>query len=178
MKIPHEGWAIAMTKPMAEFVAQDALRRRGRRVCLPVYRKVLVGKRRSRGELVIKPLFQSYLFVEMHPGQEWINILYTPGVNNLVRCTGDRDLPALLEPELVAEIYAKSEAGDFDDRRLTDKIKVRRGEKMRIADGPFASFIAKLQEVDDRGRAQTLLALFNREVPAEFNYRDLERVSA
>lgn len=180
MEILCEGWAVVMSKPMAEFLAQDALRRRGRRVVLPVYRKVLRGKRKSRGAMVFRPLFQSYLFVELHPGQAWIDILHTPGVYDLVRRAGERDLPAMLAPDLVAAIRAESEAGIFDDPR-PGAIKLplaKPGDKMRVADGPFASFLAELQEVDDRGRARTLLGLFKRQVPAAFHLASLDAVSA
>jgi transcription antitermination factor NusG len=172
---------------MAEFVAHDALRRRGFRVCLPVYRKLLRGKRDNYGAMVMRPLFRGYLFVELHLGQAWIDILYTPGVCNLVRQAGD-DLPAFVEDGLVEEIRDEARAGLFDDRPLSrgvsqatfraGKAMVKPGDAMRVAEGPFASFMATLQDIDDRGRAQTLLTMFNRQVPAELGLETLAGVFA
>ncbi len=126
-----------------------------------------------------RPLFQGYLFVELHRGQGWVDILHTPGVRDLVRRAGDRDLPALLEPELIAEIYAKSEAGDFDERPIKGvTLRAKPGDSMRVTEGPFASFFAELREVDQRGRVQTLMRFFNRQVPANFHLHALEEVSA
>lgn len=188
MDITGEGWAVVVSKPMAEFAAQGALRRRGYRVCLPVYRKLLRGKRDSYGEMVMRPLFRGYLFVELHPGQAWIDILYTPGVCDVVRQPGDHDMPALVEPGLIEEVRAESEAGLFDDRPLSrgvsravfraGKLMVKPGDAMRVAEGPFASFMATLQDIDDRGRAQTLLTMFNRQVPAELGLETLAGVFA
>lgn len=185
MEITHAGWAVVVTKPAAEFAAKDALRRRGYRIVLPVYRKFLRSRREPSGvALVMRPLFQGYLFVELHPGQAWVGILHTPGVNDLVRRAGDHDIPGFVEPGLVEDIYAESEEGVFDDRRPSaDRLSsaefrsgeaaVKPGDRVRVADGPFQSFITKLQDVDERGRAQTLLNLFNREVPAEFGLQSL-----
>jgi hypothetical protein len=49
---------------------------------------------------------------------------------------------------------------------------------VRVADGPFAGFITELQEVDERGRAQALLKLFNRDVSAEFSLKTLAVVQS
>jgi transcription antitermination factor NusG len=187
MEITQPGWAVVITKPAAEFAAKDALRRRGYRIVLPVYRKFLRSRREPGGVvLVMRPLFQGYLFVELHPGQAWIGILHTPGVSDMVRRTGNRDVPALLEPELIATLYVDSQLGVFDEQRPTEPVSVvsseafrsgeatvKPGDPVRVAEGPFQSFRAKLQDIDERGRAQTLLSLFNREVSAEFSVKAL-----
>ena len=184
MEITYLGWAVVVTKPAAEFAAKDALRRRGYRIVLPVYRKFLRGRRELavwRGDAAV---VSGILFVELHPGQAWLGILHTPGVNHMVRRAGDRDIPGLVEPGLVEEIYAESEEGIFDERRPSaDRLSsaefrsgeaaVKPGDRVRVADGPFQSFSTKLQDVDERGRAQTLLNLFNREVPVEFGLQSL-----
>lgn len=176
MDITVEGWAVVMSKPAAEFVAKDALRRRGYRSFLPVYRRILRGHRKSRGTPQLRPLFQSYLFVELHPGQPWLAILSTTGVCDLVRQVGAGDLPALMCPELIHAIRAQCDAGLFDDRR---KVKAEPGDQLRVVEGPFAGFMTTLQEeVDDKARALTMLRLFNREVRAVFEARSLEPTKA
>jgi transcription antitermination factor NusG len=183
MEISCLGWAVVVAKPAAEFVAKDALRRRGYRVCLPVYRKVMRGKRQNYGELVMRPLFKGYLFAELAPGQPWVSILYTPGVSQIVRCTGE-DIPALLEPELIEAICVEAEAGVFDEPRISDggvsraAFRGKPGDQIRVSDGPFTSLMATLQDVDENGRAQTLLTFFNREVPVEMGLEALAGVAA
>lgn len=177
MEITCHGWAVVVSKPAAEFAAQDALQRRGYRVCLPVYRKVLRGKRPNRGGIVMRPLFQGYLFVELHPGQGWVAILHTPDVSNLVRRAGEHDLPALLDDGLVEAIKIESEAGAFDEH-CPNHWNYQPGDEVSVKKGPFTTFVAKLRGIDARGRADSLVSMFNREVPAALNLATLDRVSA
>jgi transcription antitermination factor NusG len=167
------GCAVVISKPGAEFEAEAALRRRGYRVCLPLFRKRL-----RAGPHVMRPLFSGYLFTLLGHAEPWVAILSTPGVDGVVRRMGSHDEPALLTAELVAAIRAESEAGVFDDGAKLDAVHAKAGDRVRIADGPFQSFITTLREVDDRGRARALLRLFDRDVPAEFSLKTLTVVPA
>jgi transcription antitermination factor NusG len=167
------GAAVVMAKPKAEFEAEAALRRRGYRVCLPLRRKRL-----RDGYAAMRPLFVGYLFVLLDDAEPWVAILSTPGVDGVVRRMGERDAPALLAVDLVAAIRDEAEAGVFDDVVPLDAALARPGDRIKVADGPFAGFITTLQEVDERGRAQALLRLFNRETVAAFSLKALAVVPA
>jgi Transcription termination factor nusG len=76
----NAGWCVVMSKPAAEEIAERSIREAGYRVYLPCYRKILRGSRfgedgrriRSRrDEVVLRPLFPLYLFVELCPHQQW-----------------------------------------------------------------------------------------------------------
>lgn len=66
-------WAVVITRPACEDIAEKRLREAGFRVYLPRVRVVLAGHRtpRGRGEVVLRPMLPRYLFAELHPDQ-WI----------------------------------------------------------------------------------------------------------
>ncbi len=67
------GCAVVISKPAGEFAAESALRRRGYRVCLPLYRRRL-----RDGYVAMRPLFSHYLFVLLDVDEPWVAILHTP----------------------------------------------------------------------------------------------------
>lgn len=187
------GWMVIMSKPMAEEVAEKAISAAGYRVCLPRSSKLIRATRldeggritRPRGQIVHRPAFRGYLFVELWPDQRWRDLIdsrQTRGVDSAI-LRGER--PALLKPELIDAIRQAEDAGDFDEptglrlrgnkqsKRRTD---INDGDYVRIETGPFASFIASVVNQDDVGRANVLVNIFGRETPINIEAAELELV--
>ena len=79
------GCAVVMSKPAGELEAENALRRRGFRTFLPLWRRRL-----RRDRVVMRPLFTGYLFVLLAPDEPWIAILHAPGIEGVSRRMGSR----------------------------------------------------------------------------------------
>jgi transcriptional antiterminator RfaH len=154
---PVKTWYVVHTQPNAERKAVSHLQRQGFSTYLPVYRKQRRHARRT--EVVIAPVFPRYLFVAIDRAvQGWRCIQSTVGVSRLV-CNGDE--PAPIGHCIIEELRARE-----DERGLVQiaQRKFIQGEKVKVADGAFASCVGLFERVTDNERVAILLDLLGRKV--------------
>ena len=177
----NSGWSALFCNPASENAVAVRLRREGWRVYLPLYRKLLrgviiKGGRRVRtkgpGEIVFRPLFTRYLFVEIDlETQAWTPLSRCHGVDRLVlasREIGSR--PGLIDPDIIELIRSSVDAGDFDDHAARPKV-VREDLRKLLAAGEQPAvrlngfdLVGRLQSLDDGGRASVLIELLGRPI--------------
>lgn len=132
------------------------------RVVVPTEREIEIkdGQRRT----VPRKVFPGYIMVEMKMDeQSWYVVRNTPGVTGFV---GSGTKPVPLDDEEVKAILKQMEAE-------TPRIRVgfKRGQSVRIAEGPFAEFTGMVEEVHpDKGKVRVLLSFFGRETPVELDF--------
>jgi transcriptional antiterminator NusG len=101
--------------------------------------------------------------------ESWYVVRNTPGVTGFVG-SGTRPIP-LTEPE-VAKILERMEA---EQPRM--KVNFRLGETVRIVEGPFADFMAVVDEIHpERGKVRVLVSFFGRETPVEMDFLQVEKI--
>ncbi|NLT73043.1 MAG: transcription termination/antitermination protein NusG [Chloroflexi bacterium] len=124
------------------------------------------GKKRTSR----KRVFPGYILVHMILDDEsWYVVRNTPGVTGFVG-SGTRPIP-LTEPE-VSKILERMEA---EQPRI--KVNFRLGETVRIVEGPFADFMAVVDEIyPDRGKVRVLVSFFGRETPVEMDFLQVEKI--
>lgn len=138
------------------------------RVVVPTEEEVEIreGQRRSSR----KRVFPGYILVQMILDEEsWYVVRNTPGVTGFVG-TGTR--PSPLSGEEVEKILSRMEA---EQPRI--KVSFRVGETVRITEGPFADFMAVVDELyPERGKVRVLVSFFGRETPVEMDFMQVERI--
>lgn len=132
-----------------------------------------------RGKKVIKERvsFPGYVLVQCIMTGEIPHILRNiPGVLGFLSDTKESMLHASPLPE--AEVNRI--LGQVDDQAQTElienEITYKEGDAVKVIDGPFASFIGIIEEVDEpRRRLRVAVKIFGRRTPMELSYTQVER---
>ncbi|HIP88176.1 MAG TPA: transcription termination/antitermination protein NusG [Anaerolineales bacterium] len=137
-------------------------------VVIPTEEEIEVkdGKRRT----VERRVFPGYILVQMIMDDDsWYVVRNTPGVTGFV---GMGNRPTPLRPEEVQAIMKRMEA---EAPRI--RVAFRRGEKVRIIDGPFNEFIGMVDEIDmERAKVRVLVSFFGRDTPVELDFLQVEKI--
>ena len=124
------------------------------------------GQRRT----VTKKILPGYVLVQMKMSdQSWSVVRNTPGVTGFV---GSGGKPTPLEEEEVNQILRQMEAE-------VPKVKVgfRRGQSVRVTDGPFIDFVGVVDEINPgKGKVKVFLSLFGQETPVELDFLQVEKL--
>jgi transcriptional antiterminator RfaH len=154
-------WYAAYTQPNREAMAVEHLIRQGYSVYLPRCRRVVRHARRRA--LVLRPLFPRYLFVGLDRlTQRWRPIRSTCGVVGLV---ANGDEPVAVDPGIVDGLRQREAKGAFD---VVSPVQwLRKGDAVRVTEGPFADLIGRVLAATDHERVFILLDLLGRTVRAE-----------
>jgi transcriptional antiterminator RfaH len=151
-------WFVAHTHPHAEAKATAHLNRQGFEIYFPRYLKRRRHARRI--ETVSAPLFPRYLFVAIDLNmQRWRSIFSTVGVSRLV-CNGDA--PTSVPNGIVEALKNREDASGFI--RLDLRPRFRAGDKVRVLDGAFSSYLGLFEGMAERERIAILLDLLGRKV--------------
>ena len=137
-----------------ERLALHTLRLSGFVTYLPRFLEPVI--RRGRREEVHRPLFPGYLFVLVV--EQWWSIQRSPGVANLL-LNGGR--PARVPDGVIDELRRRERSDGLI--RLPEPPKprgLRRGDQVRITQGPFTDKIAVYSGMSGAQRVAVLLALF------------------
>lgn len=150
-------WYVINTQTRAEERAAFHLESQGFEVFLPRYRKQRRHARRT--DIVLRPLFPSYLFVRLDvTHQQWRSINGTIGVNALM-ASGLIPLP--VPRGLVEGLIANS---DGKSMIVVSPPTLKKGQRVTIDTGAFADYTAVFEEMIDEKRVLLLLDLLGQEV--------------
>ena len=151
-------WIVASTHPHKENAALDNLRRQGFQVYCPFIRRRIHHSRRVKNAL--RPLFAGYVFVQLDTQRsQWRPILSTIGVRSVIRF-GDRF--GILPATFVDNLRSHEQDGAIPPPRAKDSYVP--GELVRVREGPFEGFIAKVLICDQQERLHLLMNMLNRSV--------------
>jgi transcriptional antiterminator NusG len=128
--------------------------------------EVRSGRRRT----VTKKILPGYVLVEMKMDENsWSIVRNTPGVTGFV---GSGNIPTPLREKEVSEILKQMTA-----EAPKVKIGFRKGQSVRVTDGPFIDFVGVVDELNmEKGKAKVLLSLFGQETPVELDFLQIDKL--
>ena len=117
--------------------------------------------------------FPGYILVKMEMSDDtWHVVKDTPRVSGFL---GSHNKPQAITEKEVQRIMAQIEEGV---ERPTTQIYFEVGEQVRVNDGPFASFIGVVEEVDnEKSRLKVSVSIFGRYTPVDLDFTQVEKVS-
>lgn len=119
-----------------------------------------------------RKFFPGYILVKMEMTDEtWLVVKSTPRVSGFL---GGRNKPQPISQAEVDKIMNQIKEGI---ERPQTNITFESGEQIRVIDGPFASFIGVVVDVDaEKSRLKVSVSIFGRETPVELEFSQVEKV--
>lgn len=157
MTSDNDKWIAVYTKPKQEQIAIENIARQGFETYCPMIKRRISHARKV--QMVLRPLFASYIFVKLAGKKpHWQPIQSSRGVTSIVRF-GDK--LGFLPNMLIEQLRNLEENGLLHQ---TSKSDFQVGEDVRITDGPFKDFMAKVLSESDKGRIWLLLDLMGQTI--------------
>jgi transcriptional antiterminator NusG len=117
--------------------------------------------------------FPGYILVKMEMSEDaWHVVKDTPRVSGFL---GSHNKPQPITEREVKRIMDQIEEGI---ERPTTQVYFEVGEQVRVNDGPFASFVGVVEEVDtEKSRLKVSVSIFGRYTPVDLEFNQVEKVS-
>ena len=159
-------WYAVLTKPQKEGLVSNLLAHQGFETLYLHYWTKVKHARRTR--LVQRAYFPRYIFAAVDIGLTVYDINHTIGVSTVIYL-GDN--PLEIPTSVIEELQARGDSKgmvQFTPREVTEHRKrYRRGEMVRIDEGPLVGFIACV-ELDRGHQVKVWVSMFKSEVEASF----------
>ena len=147
-------WFLAQFKPNSHKIAERNLRRQNFQTFLPLHEET--KRKAGRFTTTLRPLFTGYLFVGFDASKGgWGAVNSTYGITRLVSFGDD---PRPVPQDLISGLMQRCDDGG---KLLPSRI-LKTGDTVEISGGPFAEFVATVENVDPNQRVWVLLELMGR----------------
>ena len=179
---PRHKWYIVhaysnFEKKVAQHLTDQA-RQQGLEDCFSeilVPTEDVVEIRRGRKVNSERKFFPGYVLVKMELTDEAYHL-----VKNTPKVTGFLGAAGGTKPLPVSEREVQNIIGQVEEgvERPKPTIRFDIGEKVKVIDGPFASFDGHVESVDEeRERLRVSVSIFGRETPVDLEYSQVEKSS-
>jgi len=147
-------WFVIQLKPNSHHQAKKNLTRQGFDTFLPLHEITL--RKASRFVKSTKPLFPGYMFVSFNKAEnKWQKIKNTYGVSRLITFNSSlKSIPSTFVDNLMLRYDTSG--------KLIPIVKMKKGDKVEILEGPFANLIATIEKYESEERIWVLMDLMGR----------------
>ena len=163
-------WYIVQFKPNRHKIAVRNLKQQGFDTFLPMHE--VTRRTAVKFETVIRPLFAGYMFVACSPEQApWRQINSTYGISRMLSyAEGPKPIPEALINGLRARCDNVGKVKPLDSFEA--------GQSVKMHAGPFANFIATVEQMASDARVWVLLDFMGKEIRVQICHQQIQAVSS
>ena len=164
----YSGYEDAVVRYLKQRVESLGMEDKVFEVIVPKEKKIKIknGKRRE----VEEKIYPGYVLVDMIlTDDSWYVVRNTPRVTGFVGA--DSPQPPPLSKDGIEVLMAR-----MGDSKMNFKIDVVPGDMVKITDGPFKDYEAKVSEVDEaKGKVKVLAPIFGRDTMIELDSLQIQK---
>ena len=126
------------------------------------------GKKRT----LKKKFFPGYVLIKMIMNEHtWHLVKDTDKITGFVGGTLDKPAPITNEE-------ANYMLGQVEDgvKKPRTSIAFEEGEEVKVTEGPFASFVGTVEQVNEKGKVRVSVSIFGRPTPVELDFSQIEKI--
>ena len=166
----HSGYENKAKLALEDAIARSGLDHKFGEVLVPTEQVVEV--RDGKKKTTTRKSYPGYMFVQMDLDNESFHVVRsTPKIKGFIG--GSRNPPPMPEEEVRRITNQVEEEGDTP-LVVAD---FERGEEVRVIDGPFASMMGKVEEVNaTRAKLRVMVSIFGRPTSVELDFTQVERL--
>jgi transcription termination/antitermination protein NusG len=172
---------VTVSRTLEEKIKIEALEEVITRVLVPTESVSVIkaGKRR----VMERKLYPGYVFIEMNvnedgtiPEKAWFLIRETSGVGDFIGTEGGKySKPTPMMTHEVEKMLGQVDKAP--DQQPSLKIDFKKGDSVKIKEGPFENFDGVVDEViPSKGLVKVIVTIFGRPTPVELEYWMVELI--
>lgn len=168
------GWFCLKIMGTREFAVEEALKKAGVEALVPAAKGEEIRRRRRVVEAPLVPVLRGYVLVRCVPSAAAMAGLRR--FERVLDIVGTAEKPFRVPEKFVSKFISKVEDGAYD-HRPPSPTEYRLGERVKVVDGPFASFPAEVVSQDMEGNRLTVeVEIFGRPTPVDLDVAQVEKV--
>lgn len=164
----YSGYEEAVAQNLLQRIESMDMKDKIFNVIVPKEKKIKIkgGKR----YVVEEKIYPGYVLVEMIVTDDsWYVVRNTPRVTGFI---GAGTTPIPIKKEEIEEIMRR-----MNQEEPEHIIDLKKGDLVKIIDGPFKDFEGKVAEIDqEKGRVKVLVNMFDRDTPVDLDYLQIKRI--
>lgn len=166
----YSGYEDAVARYLKQRVDSLAMNDKIFSVIVPKEKKIKIknGKRR----MVEEKIYPGYVLVEMLlTDDSWYVVRNTPRVTGFVG--SDTTTPLPLSKEEIDGLMTRMEGGE----KTKFKVELQPGEMVKVIDGPFKDYDAKVTEIDEeKAKIKVTIPIFGRDTVVELDSLQVQKI--
>ncbi|MFA5431449.1 MAG: transcription termination/antitermination protein NusG [Candidatus Paceibacterota bacterium] len=164
----YSGYEDAVAKSLTQRIESLGMEEKIFNVLVPKEKKIKI--RNGKKKTVEEKIYPGYVLVEMVVTDDsWYVVRNTPNVTGFVG-SGTVPLPVSLE-----EMLSLKKRVDTEEPKY--KIDFKKGDMVKIIDGPFKDSDGKVSGIDkEKGKVKVLINMFGRDTPLELESLQIKKI--